>query len=265
MPTTTSSTYSSNKHFVLVHGLGHGAWCWYKVVSHLRSAGHQVTAVDLGASGVHPSRLEDIPSFYEYIQPLVQILESISVDQRVVLVGHSYGGLPISLAMEKFSNIVSAAVFISAYMPNCKDPPSVQMQQYFMNSKPETFMDCRFTLDNGMPKTAELGEGYMTTMMYPNCLPEDLTLAKMLVRPSGLFFEDMSKDSLLTKDKYGSISRIYVVCQGDQVMNEEFQKFVVKDSPPNEVKHFPGAGHMIMLSKSEDLSLYLQEIASKYP
>lgn len=87
----------------------------------------------------------------------------------------------------------------------------------------------------------------------------------MLIRPTRFFLEDMSKDSLLTKDKYGSVSRVYVVCEEDQVMDEEFQRFVVKDSPPNEVKSFPGAGHMIMLSKSEDLSLYLQEIATKYP
>ena len=48
-------------------------------------------------------------------------------------------------------------------------------------------------------------------------------------------------------------------------MDEEFQRFVIKDSPPNEVKSFPGAGHMIMLSKAKDLTVYLQEIVSRYP
>lgn len=124
-----STTISSKKHLVLVHGLAHGAWCWYKVVSHLRSSGYNVTALDLGGSGVHPSRLEEITTFSDYIQPLIRFLETLSVDERVVLVGHSYGGLAIALAMEKFSHIVSVAVFITSYMPNCMDPPALQMKQ----------------------------------------------------------------------------------------------------------------------------------------
>ncbi|KAF5799844.1 putative alpha/beta hydrolase-1 [Helianthus annuus] len=260
MPTIAAS----RKHLVLVHGLCHGAWCWYKVMTHLRSAGHRVSAVDLGGSGVHPSRLDEIATFSDYIQPLVRFLESLSADEKVVLVGHSYGGLAISLAMERFPNIVSVAVFITAYMPNYKDPPALQMTQYFKNLKPDTCMDCRFTFKNGSPAYGELGSNYLDTMMYHNCQPEDMALANMLIRPSHFFLEDMSKDSLLTSDRYGSISRVYVVCEGDRVMDEEFQRFVIKDSPPKEVKSFPGVGHMIMLSHSKDISLYLQEIADRY-
>lgn len=256
---------ASRKHLVLVHGICHGAWCWYKVVSHLRSAGHRVTAVDLSGSGVNPSRLQDIPTFSDYIQPLIQFLESLSPDEKVVLVGHSYGGLAISVAMEKLSHIVSVAVFITAYMPNCRDRPALQMNEYFKTLTPETYLDCRFTFNNGSPISAELGDRYMAAMMYRSCQPEDLALATMLVRPGGFFLEDMNKDSLLTQNKYGSIRRVYVVCEGDEVMSEEFQRFIVNDSPPDEIKSVPGAGHMIMLSKSQDLSLYLQEIMDRYP
>lgn len=128
MPTTATS----RKHLVLVHGLCHGAWSWYKVMTHLRSTGHRVSAVDLGGSGTHPSRLEEIATFSDYIQPLLQFLQSLSADERVVLVGHSFGGLAISMAMEKFPHIVSVAVFITAYMPNCKNPPIVQMTQVYI-------------------------------------------------------------------------------------------------------------------------------------
>ncbi|KAJ9540667.1 hypothetical protein OSB04_027173 [Centaurea solstitialis] len=260
-----SSSAASRKHFVLVHGICHGAWCWYKLVSHLRSAGgHRVTAVDLGGCGVHPSRIQEIHSFSDYIQPLIQFLESLSPDEKVVLVGHSYGGLAISLAMEKLPHLVSAAVFITSYMPNCRDQPSLQIKEYFKTLKPEAYLDCRFTFDNGSPTSAELGERYMA-MMYRTCQPEDLALATILVRPGGFFLEDMNKESLVTQKKYGSIPRIYIVCEGDEIMNEEFQRFIVNDSPPDEVKSIPGAGHMVMLSKSQDLSRYLQEIAERYP
>ncbi|PPR96488.1 hypothetical protein GOBAR_AA24188 [Gossypium barbadense] len=45
------------KHFVLVHGACHGAWSWYKVVPLLKSGGHNVTALDLGGSGVDPQQV----------------------------------------------------------------------------------------------------------------------------------------------------------------------------------------------------------------
>ncbi|OVA10518.1 hypothetical protein BVC80_8985g55 [Macleaya cordata] len=49
------------KHLVLVHGACHGAWCWYKLATLLRTAGHRVTALDLGASGDRPKTSERAP------------------------------------------------------------------------------------------------------------------------------------------------------------------------------------------------------------
>lgn len=123
-------------HFALVHGACHGAWCWYKVVTLLKLAGHRVTALDLGASGVNPKQLDDVSSIFNYVQPLLEFMASIPKDERVVLVGHSYAGLCISLAMETFPHKVSAAVFISAYLPHHKSPPGLLIQEV---AKTDTF------------------------------------------------------------------------------------------------------------------------------
>ncbi|XP_028111859.1 putative methylesterase 11, chloroplastic [Camellia sinensis] len=40
-------------HFVLVHGGGFGAWCWYKTIALLEEGGFRVTAIDLTGSGIH--------------------------------------------------------------------------------------------------------------------------------------------------------------------------------------------------------------------
>nr|GEY13375.1 hypothetical protein [Tanacetum cinerariifolium] len=45
-------------------------------------------------------------------------------EEKVVLVGHSFGGLSISLAMEKFPEKISLAVFLSAFMPDYVHKPS---------------------------------------------------------------------------------------------------------------------------------------------
>jgi alpha-beta hydrolase superfamily lysophospholipase len=108
---------SSGKHFILVHGLCHGAWCWYKLVPMLRAAGHRVTALDLAASGAHPVRMDEVASFEDYSRPLLDAVAGEGEDARLVLVGHSMGGLSVALATERFPRKVAAAVFLTAVMP----------------------------------------------------------------------------------------------------------------------------------------------------
>lgn len=118
------------KHFVLVHGTCHGAWCWYKLVALLQRAGHRVTALDLGASGINFKQLDqDVASIWDYVQPLMEFMASIPHDEKVILVGHSYGGLPISLAMERFPQNILVAVFVTAYLPHYTSPPGSLIQE----------------------------------------------------------------------------------------------------------------------------------------
>lgn len=118
------------KHFVLVHGTCHGAWCWYKLVSLLKLTGnHRVTALDLAASGISPKQFNEVSSISDYVQPLMEFMASLPQDQKVILVGHSYAGLCISLAMESFPQKISVAVFLTAYLPKYSSPPGFLIQQ----------------------------------------------------------------------------------------------------------------------------------------
>lgn len=104
-------------HFVLIHGSCHGAWCWYKVATLLKSSGHKVTALDMAASGIHPKQVNQIHSISDYYEPLMEFMVSLPPEEKVILVGHSLGGLPISVAMERFPRNISVAVFVTALMP----------------------------------------------------------------------------------------------------------------------------------------------------
>lgn len=112
------------KHFVLVHGASHGAWCWYKVVALLRLSGHDVTAIDLGASGINPKQYYEVETISDYFKPLTEFMatavnnNSLIPADRVILVAHSFGGLAISQAMEIYPEKIAVAVFVSALMPS---------------------------------------------------------------------------------------------------------------------------------------------------
>ena len=109
-------------HFVLVHGACHGAWCWYKVGTLLSSAGHRVTALDMAACGASPGRAEEVPSFEEYSRPLLAAVAGLPPDEKAVLISHSFGGLNLALAMERYPDRVAVAVFVSTGMPSAGKP-----------------------------------------------------------------------------------------------------------------------------------------------
>ncbi|XP_027171956.1 polyneuridine-aldehyde esterase-like [Coffea eugenioides] len=117
------------KHFVLVHGACHGAWCWYKLKPLLESAGQRVTAIDLSAAGINPKRLDEVYTLEDYSLPLLELMASIPPAEKVVLVGHSYGGFNLALAMENYPEKISIAIFVTAYMPDILHPRSYPLEQ----------------------------------------------------------------------------------------------------------------------------------------
>lgn len=116
-------------HFVMVHGVCHGAWCWYRVAALLSSAGHRVTALDMAACGASPGRAEEVPSFEEYSRPLLDAVAALPPGERAVLVGHSFGGQCLALAMERYPDRVAVAVFASAAMPALGKPMTFVLEE----------------------------------------------------------------------------------------------------------------------------------------
>jgi pimeloyl-ACP methyl ester carboxylesterase len=115
---------------VLVHGASLGGWSWFKVATPLRAAGYRVDTPDLAASGVDPRPLrEAAPTFRDYTAPLLDLLAALPDGERVVLVGHSLGGVSIALAAEMFPDKVAAAVFLCAFMPGCAARPSHVLEE----------------------------------------------------------------------------------------------------------------------------------------
>ncbi|XP_020238602.2 methylesterase 2 [Cajanus cajan] len=130
----SSENCTQRKHYVLVHGACHGAWCWYKLKPLLESAGHKVTVLDLAASGINMKRIEDVVTFSEYSEPLLQLLATLAQNEKIVLVGHSLGGLSIALAMDKFPEKVAVAVFLTAVIPDTEHKPSYVLEKVCFSS-----------------------------------------------------------------------------------------------------------------------------------
>ncbi|EEF40031.1 hypothetical protein RCOM_0602860 [Ricinus communis] len=87
----------------------------------------------------------------------------------------------------------------------------------------------------------------------------------MLIRPYPLFSDDaIEREVVFTKERYGSVPRVYVVCGQDNIVNEDLQRWVVQSNPPDWVKIIPDSDHMVMFSKPQEFCSCLEEIANKY-
>ncbi|MEW1551182.1 alpha/beta fold hydrolase [Streptomyces tsukubensis] len=99
--------------FVLVAGAWLGSWAWDDVVPALRGAGH----------GVHPLTLsglaekQDVPVGRQtHVRDIVDEVERLDL-RDVVLVGHSYSGIPVGQAAELIGDRLARVVFVDANVP----------------------------------------------------------------------------------------------------------------------------------------------------
>ena len=81
--------------YVLVHGGGHGGWCYQKVARLLRAAGHDVHTPTLTGLGERSHLLSDKVDLNMHVRDVVAMLHSEDL-RDVILVGHSYGGMVIT-------------------------------------------------------------------------------------------------------------------------------------------------------------------------
>ncbi|GKE74188.1 salicylic acid-binding protein 2-like protein [Tanacetum coccineum] len=174
-------------------------------------------------------------------------------EEKVVLVGHSFGGMSISLAMEKFPEKISLAVFLSAYMPDYVHEPSFVLNKF-----------SPYGSENESETSILFGPKFLASNLYQLCSKEDLELAKILVRPSSLFLNDLDKEQPFSEKGYGSVTRVCAIAVEDKAITKEFQYWMISNSPVTEVKELKEVDHMLMLSDPNQVCTYLVDVALRY-
>ncbi|KAJ0661423.1 putative alpha/beta hydrolase-1 [Helianthus annuus] len=162
-------TTNQQTHFILVHGACHGSWCWFKLKPLLEAAGHHVSAFDLTASGTNLQVIQQVATLADYTMPLLDFIATLPLDEKVVLVGHSLGGMNIALAMEKFPQKVSVGVFLTAFMPDTDHKPSYVLDQYNEITPAEAWLDTKF-----LPYDADQPDSEMSMFFGPKFLSSKL-------------------------------------------------------------------------------------------
>ncbi len=99
---------------VLITGAWHGGWAWRPVAQHLRAAGHRVLTPTLpGLADGDDPRAHSLSDVVDFVVDLVEGQDLTDV----TLVGHSWGGYPITGASHRLGSRLRKLVYWSAFVP----------------------------------------------------------------------------------------------------------------------------------------------------
>jgi pimeloyl-ACP methyl ester carboxylesterase len=230
------------RHFVLVHGAWHGAWCWYKIVAGLQDAGHRVAAIDLPSAGIDGT-LPGSVSLQTQAERVIATLDAVA--EPVILVGHSAGGAPVSLAAEARPDAVEKLVYLAAFLlPNgasialtaLADESSTLSQHFVVHP------DGTFDVD----PTAR------RDIFYNHCDDRDVALAQSLLKPVSL---QANVDPVVIGENYGRVRRFYVTCLRDHAVSPATQRAMYTAMPCEKVlslrsDHSPFLSHPAALLRA---------------
>lgn len=102
--------------FVLIHGGGHGGWCYQLVTRILQAQGHLVYAPSLPGMGEHTHQIHPGIDLDAHIDDVANLLfyENLS---GAILVGHSYGGMVITGVADRAPDRTGHRVYLDAAYP----------------------------------------------------------------------------------------------------------------------------------------------------
>lgn len=200
--------------FLLVHGAWNGAWVWEDVERRLVAEGARVRTVTLPGHAEDTTPVAEI-SLAGYVDA---VLDSIADEKRVTLVGHSFGGVVISLSAERDPVKVERLVYVGAFLP-ADGETALGLAQTDTDSDlgpalgfdmdkglvsiERTAFPRLFCADCGQAELAVLGEKYSDEPLPP--LVEPITLSDT---------------------HFGSVPKYYVYTAEDRVLSPAFQKRV---------------------------------------
>ena len=196
---------------VLVHGAWHGPWCFQKVVDGLGARGVPVVNVDRRRPTGPNGELRGVTDSAENEKIVREALDG--VDGPVVLLGHSFGGVPITTAPLGNDN-VKHLVYLTAIMPDTD------------GSVPDNFVNPELAtaVQPGADGSTTVQADKIRYAFYHQCSDEDYEHAlTQLVRDDGAVPFDAPRDTAWNK-----ITTTYVVCTEDQALLAEGQRTLAR-------------------------------------
>jgi pimeloyl-ACP methyl ester carboxylesterase len=176
--------------FVFVPGVNHGGWCWHPVGQRVRAAGHRAYALTLPglAMGDDPTGLS-LADAVDHIVAEVQRRDLVDV----VLVGHSFAGIPITGAAPRIADRLTHIAFFSGFIPRRGESMADALG-------PETAAWIRATVEASPDGTIPIDFETFRTRLMQDESPDlqRLVFDQLTPQPGGYIIESLDVDGLAT-------------------------------------------------------------------
>ncbi|KAK2410996.1 salicylic acid-binding protein [Trifolium repens] len=169
-------------------------------------------------------------------------MDTIPPNEKVILVGHSLGGLNIALAMEKFPDKIVVGVFLTAFAPDIGHDASYVLGKHIENAHAEAWLDTEHFPSGSKTQCA----------LVPNSCPiSSINYPPLRILNWPRFYQ-------------GQVPHVFIVCDDDLAIPLKFQHWMIQNAGINDVFEIKGTDHMPMLCKPQELCDSLNQISIKY-
>lgn len=232
--------------FLLIHGSCHGAWCWRDLIPALESLGHTARAIDLPSHGADPTPIADVT----LDSCRDAILAASGPD--TILVGHSWGGYPISAAAEAQPDGIRALIYLSAYVPH----DGLSMVEMRKRSTRQLIVDAVDKSTDGLSYTVRPDK--VKSLFYHDCPPEVIPYAFARLCPQPIRPQDTP---LRLSDRFEKVPKAYIRSLDDQTVPTEYQEQMSESVPPDR-RRVIESSHSPFFSHPRELARLLNELAT---
>ncbi|WP_299891148.1 alpha/beta fold hydrolase [uncultured Ruegeria sp.] len=233
--------------FLLIHGSCHGAWCWRDLIPQLEAMGHVARAIDLPSHGSDPTPISEVT--LDSCRDAVLAASS----QDTIIVGHSWGGYPISAAAEAQPEAMRALIYLSAYVPH----DGMSMIEMRKNGPQQTIVDAVEKSADGLSYTVR--PDYVQDLFYHDCAPEILPFAFARLSPQPI---KPQNTPLPLSTKFQKVPKAYIRSTDDRTVPTEYQK-QMSDDVPADLRYTINSSHSAFFSHPQRLAEILNEIEGK--
>lgn len=215
--------------FILIHGAWLGGWCWEKLRPLLEAEGHTVIAPDMPGHGEDKLLIEE-QNLEKYARTVEALITPLN--ESVILVGHSFGGMIASQAACYIPNKIKKLVYISAFLP--QDGQSCvgitkSAKPTFHEKILASGYDFILSADG---KTSKVAPDSCADFIY-NDIPRDTALA--LAERLGPESNAAQQQAVVLNDKFNDIPKVYVRCVFDQTIDISLQDKMIDKTYCGEV------------------------------
>lgn len=234
--------------YVLVHGAWQAPYVWDAVRTNLESKGNKVIVVELPGHGADKTPTFQL-SLDAYRNKVVDAI--LKTGDKVILVGHSMGGMVISSVAEKIPDRISTLVYIGAFLP----------------ANGQALTDLAFS-----DPDSKLGPLLIES---PDKLPLDIkadSLTYLFINDGNAAVKQQVIDNYraepaipftnkvkLTKENFGSVNKIYIKTLQDIVISPGLQDRMIAVAGISTVYNV-NASHSPFLSQPGEISNLLLKI-----